>query len=58
MKIFVFGMGCCQSVEQNSVAMIEQFGRFDRMGTTGFNCLNPCRGEVFSRFIQFLFPVQ
>lgn len=45
-------MGCCIAVPQNSVAMIEQFGRFDRTGTTGFNCLNPICGESLSGYVS------
>ena len=45
-------MGCCVGVPQNSVGVIEQFGRFDRMVTSGFNCLNPCCGESTAGYVS------
>jgi len=45
-------MGCCIGVPQNSVAIIEQFGRFDRAATSGFSCLNPCCGESAVGFVS------
>lgn len=35
-------MGCCVSVEQASVAVIERFGKFQRMAGPGLNLLIPC----------------
>jgi len=34
-------MGCCTSVEQSQVGMIESCGRYTRTATAGFNWLNP-----------------
>lgn len=47
-----FSSGCCVGVPQNSVGVIEQFGRFDRMVTSGFNCLNPCCGESAAGYVS------
>eukprot|EP00211_Chloroparvula_japonica_P016838 CAMPEP_0119133842 /NCGR_PEP_ID=MMETSP1310-20130426/13986_1 /TAXON_ID=464262 /ORGANISM="Genus nov. species nov., Strain RCC2339" /LENGTH=284 /DNA_ID=CAMNT_0007124563 /DNA_START=92 /DNA_END=946 /DNA_ORIENTATION=+ len=38
-------MGCCVSVPENAVGIIERFGAYDRLATPGFNCLVPCCGE-------------
>jgi len=35
-------MGCCISVEQASVAVIERFGKFQRMAGPGLNFMIPC----------------
>jgi len=38
-------MGCCTSVPQASVGMVEQFGKFKREATPGLNLLCCCLGE-------------
>jgi len=41
-------MGCCVTVPQSSVGMIEQWGRFIRTANPGCNMLNPCVCQALS----------
>jgi len=45
-------MGCCVGVPQNSVAIIEQWGRFDRIESAGFVRLCPCCGESAAGYVS------
>lgn len=39
------GNVCCTCVDQSSIQVIEQFGKFKRMAYPGFNCVWCCLGE-------------
>eukprot|EP00008_Paramoeba_atlantica_P010971 CAMPEP_0201489186 /NCGR_PEP_ID=MMETSP0151_2-20130828/21105_1 /ASSEMBLY_ACC=CAM_ASM_000257 /TAXON_ID=200890 /ORGANISM="Paramoeba atlantica, Strain 621/1 / CCAP 1560/9" /LENGTH=280 /DNA_ID=CAMNT_0047874685 /DNA_START=88 /DNA_END=930 /DNA_ORIENTATION=+ len=39
-------MGCCFTVPQASVGMVEQWGRFVQTAPPGCHCVNPCLQEV------------
>ena len=39
-------MGCCYSVSESNVAIIERFGRFSHVIHPGFNCVNCCTQKV------------
>lgn len=39
-------MGCCESVPESSVEIVERCGEFDRIIMPGFNCMNCCTERV------------
>jgi len=38
-------MGCCASVSQSKVGVVQRCGKFERLAQPGLNCLNPCQFE-------------
>jgi len=41
-------MGCCTSIEESNVGVIERFGKFNKLEPAGFVCLNCCCGEAIA----------
>jgi len=41
-------MGCCASIEESNIAIIEKFGKFSRLANAGCICLNCFCGESIS----------
>lgn len=53
---------CCTCIEQSEVAIIEEFGKFDRVAGAGCHWLTPCKsmiaGKVSLRLEQMTVPIE
>jgi len=45
-------MGCCTSIEQSQVGMVESCGKYSRTAPAGFACLNPLACEALAGTIS------
>lgn len=41
--------GCCYCISQAEIGVIENVGKFDRLETPGFHCINPCTEGLAGR---------
>jgi len=42
-------MGCCLTVQTQTVGVLENWGRFDHLLTPGCHCINPCGDSIVAR---------
>eukprot|EP00696_Hemimastix_kukwesjijk_P014256 gnl/Hemi2/28214_TR9317_c0_g1_i1.p1 gnl/Hemi2/28214_TR9317_c0_g1~~gnl/Hemi2/28214_TR9317_c0_g1_i1.p1 ORF type:complete len:286 (-),score=115.86 gnl/Hemi2/28214_TR9317_c0_g1_i1:236-1093(-) len=39
-------MGCCVTVQQGNMGLVESWGKFDHVADPGLHCLNPCASSL------------